>query len=189
MVNGHADESTLDSYDAERLPVMRALLESVKAQCVLQFNFDESGLTLKRRMAEQIIPLPDVQRKLVLELCGLEAPYPHEAGNHALTGCRLPDFDLLTLDGRSLRPAELLRDRKFLLLDLEGQSRQFEALQCAGLPLNVVSARVGRVPAEMDGVTGILVRPDGYVAWASSALARAGEVEAQLGRWLTRSKP
>ncbi|MNR49550.1 hypothetical protein D3C85_1689440 [compost metagenome] len=55
--------------------------------------------------------------------------------------------------------------------------------------MNVVSARVGRVPAEMDGVTGILVRPDGYVAWASSALARAGEVEAQLGRWLTRSKP
>ncbi|OEZ27530.1 FAD-dependent monooxygenase [Variovorax boronicumulans] len=189
VVNGHADESTLDSYDAERLPVMRALLESVKAQCVLQFNFDESGLALKRRMAEQIIPLPDVQRKLVLELCGLEAPYPHEAGNHALTGCRLPDFDLLTLDGRSLRPAEFLRDRKFLLLDLEGQSRQFEALQSAGLPLNVVSARVGRIPAAMDGVTGILVRPDGYVAWASSALARAGEVEAQLGRWLTRSKP
>lgn len=188
VINGHADESTLDSYDEERLPVMRLLLESVKAQCELQFNFEAGGIALKRHFSEHIIPLPDVQRKLVLELCGLQEPYRRDAASHPLTGCRLPDFDLITQDGQSLRPAQLLRDRRFLLLDLEGQSGQFGSLQSADLPLNIVSARVGRVPQALDGVTGLLVRPDGYVAWAGSDPAQAGTVRAALDRWLTRSR-
>jgi len=183
VIHGYADESTLDSYDEERLPVMHALLESVRAQCALQFNFCAQGVALKRHLAQHIIPLPDVQRKLVLLLCGLQAPYRRTAESHPLTGLRLPDFDLITQDGQSVRPAQLLRDRRFLLLDLEGQSRSFAALQSAGIPLNIVSARVGRIPASMEGVTGILVRPDGYVAWASSDPAQAGTVRAELDRW------
>lgn len=188
VIQGRADEATLESYDAERLPVMHALLESVKAQCELQFNFDAGGVVLKRHLAQHMIPLPDVQRRLVLELCGLQSPYPRDAASHPLTGCRLPDFDLIAEDGRSLRPAELLRDRRFLLLDLEGQSRQFEPLRAQGLALNIVSARVGRVPAAMDGVTGVLVRPDGYVAWAAGDTAQADTLQAQLDRWLIRGR-
>jgi hypothetical protein len=186
VVNGLADEATLDSYNGERLPVMRSLLESVKAQCVLQFNFDPDGVTMKRRLAEHIIPLPDVQRKLVLELCGLEQPYPSEAGSHPLVGHRVPDLDLVTLEGRCSRIAELLRDRRFLLLDLEGFSGQFAHADLAGLPVNVMQVRVGRQPPSMAGVKALLVRPDAYVAWASNEIAQPGQVEAQLALWLKR---
>ncbi|GAC1317309.1 MAG: monooxygenase [Collimonas sp.] len=186
VVKGLADEATLDTYDAERLPVMHALLESVKGQCALQFNFEPEAVTLKRRIAEHIIPLPDVQRKLVLELCGLETPYPCEAGGHPLIGQRLPDFDLVMLNGRSVSVAELLRDRRFLLLDLEGVNRQFEVIDVSGVPVNVVQARASRVPQSMHGVKGLLVRPDAYVAWASRDKASAIEVEAQLAKWLKR---
>jgi 2-polyprenyl-6-methoxyphenol hydroxylase-like FAD-dependent oxidoreductase len=186
VVNGIADEATLDSYDAERLPVMQALLESVKAQCVLQFNFDAAGVALKRRMAQHIIPLPDVQRKLVLELCGLEQPYPSDPESHALCGQRVPDFDVLGLDGRSVRITELLRDRQFVLLDLEGFSGQFAAVNTHGLPVKLIQARAAHVPAAMNGVKALLVRPDAYVAWARDDTAGAGQVEAALAKWLKK---
>ncbi|MCO5399705.1 FAD-dependent monooxygenase [Ralstonia soli] len=186
VVNGVADERTLETYNAERLPVMLRLLESVKAQCALQFNFSEEAVALKRRMQVHLIPLPDVQRKLVLELCGLEAPYPSEAGSHPLTGQRCPDVDLLCLDGRSVSVTETLRERKFVLLDLEGFGRQFASLDVSKLPVTVMQARAARIPDALVGVKGLLVRPDGYVAWASEMLAGPGEVEAQLEKWFKR---
>jgi hypothetical protein len=184
VVRGVATDATLDTYEAERLPVMHALLDSVMTQCVLQFNFSDEAVVLKRRFAQHVIPLPDVQRKLVLELCGLEVPYPREPGSHPLTGYRMPDIDLTTPDGRLRRVGELLRDRKFLLLDLEGVSSQFASLDVAGLPLNVVKGRIGRASESVRGATGILIRPDGYVAWASSDPAHGHAVDGQLTQWL-----
>jgi 2-polyprenyl-6-methoxyphenol hydroxylase-like FAD-dependent oxidoreductase len=186
VVNGVADAGTLDSYDAERLPVMHRLLESVKAQCALQFNFSADGVALKRWMQAQIIPLPDVQRKLVAELCGLEAPYPSAPGSHPLTGHRCPDVDLVLLDGRTVTMLETLRERTFVLVDLEGFGRQFETLDVTGLPVNVLRARIARIPPALEGVKGLLVRPDSYVAWASNTTVSIAEIEAQLGKWLQR---
>lgn len=184
VVKGIADQATLDTYNTERLPVMHALLESVKAQCVLQFNFEPQAVALKRRMAQHFIPLPDVQRKLVLELNGLESPYPCDPGSHPLTGQRVPDFDLIILDGQSVRVAELLRDRQFLLLDFEGASKQFDSLDVTGLPVNIVQARLAKVPEALNGVKGLLVRPDAYVAWASNDTSCASEIESQLLKWM-----
>lgn len=186
VVNGLADPATLDSYDAERLPVMHALLESVKAQCALQFSFGPEAIALKRRMQAQMIPLPEVQRKLVRELCGLEAPYPREADSHPLTGLPCPDLDLLLPDGSAVSVAQTLRERRFVLLDLEGFSRQFGAIDLSALPVTVLAARAARTPASMDGVKALLLRPDGYVAWVGTDVARAGEAEAELSKWLRR---
>ncbi|QYY33894.1 FAD-dependent monooxygenase (plasmid) [Cupriavidus pinatubonensis] len=186
VINGVADPSTLDTYDAERLPVMHALLESVKSQCALQFNFEPDAVALKRRMQEHIIPLPDVQRKLVLELSGLEAPYPRAPSSHSLTGQRCPDLDLLLPDGSAVAVTQTLRERRFVLLDLEGFSRQFAALNLSGWPVTVLAARAARIPASMEGVKALLLRPDGYVAWAATDVAQAAEAEAQLAKWLKR---
>lgn len=186
VINGAADDETLDTYDTERLPVMRRLLDSVQAQCALQFNFSAEAVVLKRRMQEQVIPLPDVQRKLVLELCGLETPYPRDPDAHPLTGHRCPDVDLMLLDGRSVAITETLRKREFVLIDLEGFGRQFASLDVGGRPVSVLQARAARIPASLDGIKGLLVRPDGYVAWASETPAGNDEIERQLKKWLRR---
>lgn len=184
VVQGHSDAAILDSYDEERLPVMRDLLDSVAAQCALQFNFEPEGVALKRRMQREYIPLPDVQRKLVRELCGLTRPYPTPPGSHPLAGRHAPDIDLVGLDGQSVRLAELLRQRRFVLLDLEGYSSQYASLSLDGLPVRCVQARLGRAPATLADVKGMLVRPDGYIAWAGTSVQQAGEVRTELARWL-----
>ncbi|HSV79703.1 MAG TPA: FAD-dependent monooxygenase [Ramlibacter sp.] len=185
VINGHAGEATLATYQSERMPVMQALLESVKAQCELQFSFGAGGVAMKRHLAQRVIPLPDVQRQLVRELCGLEHPYPTATPAHPTCGRPVPDFDVLTLDGASRRSGELLRGRRFVLLDLEGFSRQFQGLGDLTRQVDLVTGRAGRVPQSMAGVKAMLIRPDGYVAWASTSPARPGEVEAELGQWLS----
>ncbi|CAN5740227.1 monooxygenase [soil metagenome] len=187
VVQGFAPESTLDSYEAERMPVMRDLLESVKAQCALQFNFDADGVALKRHMAKHIVPLPDVQRRLVLELCGIDRAYPAEAGGHALAGRPMPGADVLLENGTSSSINALLRDRDFVLLDLEGMSRQFEAMDVTGPRVKFVVASLANPPASLEGVTAVLIRPDGYVAWASGDTAQANGAMRELGRWLMGS--
>ncbi len=181
VVQGRGGEATLDSYEAERLPVMRALLRSVETQCALQFNFEPEGVALKRYMASAIVPLPDVQRRLVLELCGLEQPYPAAPGSHRLAGGRVPDLDLVTVEGRATTVTELLRDRRFLLLDLEADRASGATLETGRLPVTAVKARAGRVPASLQGVKRLLVRPDAYVAWADDGADTAPQ---QLAGWL-----
>ena len=179
VVQGRGGEATLDSYEAERMPVIQALLRSVQAQCALQFNFEPEGVALKRYMASEMVQLPDVQRRLVRELCGLAQPYPSAPGSHPLVGQRAPDLDLVTMDGRTTSITALLRDRRFLLLNLEADRPPGSALETGRLPITHVQARAGRAPASLLGVKRLLVRPDAYVAWADD-----GTSPQQLGGWL-----
>jgi 2-polyprenyl-6-methoxyphenol hydroxylase-like FAD-dependent oxidoreductase len=184
VLRGWSAEALLDTYESERLPVMRALLRSVQAQCALQFNFDAEGVALKRYMQQEIVPLPDVQKRLVLELCGLQDPYPTPPGSHPLAGQRAPDLDLVLLDGTPTRITQLLRDRRFLLLDLEADRPGDTGLELASLPVSYVQARAGRVPPALQGVKRLLVRPDAYVAWAANDAAPAPGLRQALATWL-----
>jgi 2-polyprenyl-6-methoxyphenol hydroxylase-like FAD-dependent oxidoreductase len=184
VIRGMSPPAILDTYDAERMPVIKDLLSSVAAQCALQFNFSSDAVVLKRRMAERIIPIPAVQRTLGQELCGLGRAYPAPAGSHALVGHPVPDFDFVNVDGKSMRVAEGLRNQHFLLLDFEGISNQFAALHLEGLPLKYIKARVSNVPQTMATVKAMLIRPDAYVAWASDAIGNIKAVQSELFRWL-----
>ena len=170
-VQGRAGEATLDSYEQERMPVLRSLLRSVQAQCALQFNFEPEGVVLKRYMASEVVPLSDVQRRLVLELCGLQLPYRAEGASHALVGHHAPDIDLVTPDGRSTSITELLRDRHFLLLDLEADRPTDAAVVTGRMPVNFVKARAGKPYPALLGAKRLLVRPDAFVAWAGDGAA------------------
>ena len=188
VINFRAHDSTLDTYESERLPVMQRLLESVKTQCALQFNFSEDAVAMKRRLQEQIIPLPEVQQKLVLELSGLETPYPRPEGAHPADGWRCPDIDLVLLDGSSVSMLSLLRSRKFQLIDLEGFSHQFAKVDLSKYPVDFVQARLARIPDLLVGVKALLIRPDGYIAWASNGIDQADAVEIPLSMWFGGSQ-
>ena len=82
-------------------------------------------------------------------LSGIGVRYPRRRGEHALVGRRMPD--VVCADGRLY---ELLRDGRFVLL-----TRGAAAAERPGV--RVAAHTDPRLPAA------VLVRPDGYVAWAS----------------------
>ena len=80
----------------------------------------------------------------------------------------MPDLDVHTADGGSTRVFTLLHDARPLLLDLD---------ESGGFDITPWADRVRLVEAKHDGVwelpvlgevpatTGVLIRPDGHVAW------------------------
>lgn len=165
VLAGDASESLLDSYDLERRAVANELLDSVRAQCAVQFDFSEEGMVHKRDLENRFLPIPDVNRQVGLELNGLQSPYPRADDAHPLVGWRALDIDLILLDGRASRLANLLNDQRFVLLDLSGLSA-FAGMAGDG-GLAIVEARGVKLGEGEAGLQAILVRPDGYVAWAT----------------------
>jgi 2-polyprenyl-6-methoxyphenol hydroxylase-like FAD-dependent oxidoreductase len=182
VVKGQARPELLDTYEAERRPVVEALLQSVAAQCAVQFDFSEGGIAFKRMFERDLMPLPDVNRRLALELNGLTTDYPTEPGSHRLAGRRVVDVELQTPEGLT-RIGELLRGMEFLLVDLTGEDPYRDA-KYGTAPVQVVSAVPTLCPAELRGVGSLLVRPDGYVAWAEDGLGDTARADAAVERWL-----
>jgi 2-polyprenyl-6-methoxyphenol hydroxylase-like FAD-dependent oxidoreductase len=182
VVNGHASRILLASYEAERRPVTEALLRSVESQCAVQFDFTPEGVAFKRWFEKNLLPMPDVNRRLALELNGLVHPYPSPAGSHPMTGERAPDLELQTANGLA-RIGELLRNQEFLLIDCTG-NQAYDDLSLSGAPVRSVSGIPTGLPPSLHGVQSMLVRPDAYLAWVDSGVPEPQRAREELAQWL-----
>ncbi|PZG15269.1 FAD-dependent monooxygenase [Nonomuraea aridisoli] len=155
-VQGWAPDGTLDTYHAERHPVGRMVLR-------LSGRLLTTALarTRRARAARAALPIvnlfPPAAQRLRETMSGLAISYPAPAASHPLTGRRVPD---VRLTGEAGRLYEALREGRFVLLAPAGEPAATET----PLPAHVLHAtpRSPRLPL-------MLVRPDGYVAWASTA--------------------
>lgn len=100
-----------------------------------------------------------------------------------LVGRRMPDLDLETDDGR-IRVFTLLHDARGVLLDL-GLARGFDVGPWAGR-VRAVRARctgpwVLPVIGDVAAPRGVLIRPDGHVAWVANIVDE--ELPLALTRW------
>jgi hypothetical protein len=96
-------------------------------------------------------------------------------GDHPLIGSSAPDFKLE--DGTRL--GDLLHDGKGLLLDFT-EARELQTFgQTRKERLRYASAKA----QDNKGLTSILVRPDGFVAWATESKPDAIAVEESVKRW------
>ena len=106
-------------------------------------------------------------------LAGSDVRYDVGDG-HRLSGLMVPDLDLD--DGR--RVVELLHDGRPVLIDATGGA--------ASAVARAWSDRVDIVAAAIsDGPAAMLIRPDGYVAWAADEFGAddAATLRAALARW------
>ncbi|MBT2445270.1 FAD-dependent monooxygenase [Streptomyces sp. ISL-36] len=177
VVGGWAPEGLLDTYHGERHPVGARLLSNTLAQGTVFLGGEESEPL--RTLFAELIGLDPVKRYLAGVVSHLDVrydmgDYATADGGHPLLGRRLPPRVLTTAAG-PVGTAELLHSAQGVVLDLADDPEVREA--AAGWKDRVTTVTgVPRDPEVFAGATAVLVRPDGYVAWAGtdpSALAPA----------------
>ena len=164
VVNGTSPESLLDTYQDERHPVAARALRHTMALAVLQ-RPDERMKALVEMVSELAI-MDEPRKRLAGIISGLDIRYDLGEG-HPLLGRRMPDLDLVTVDG-PLRVFTLLHDAKPVLLNL-GEPGAFDITPWADRVRLIDAEYVGPWELPVLGAvptpTAVLIRPDGYVAW------------------------
>ncbi|MBV8463825.1 MAG: FAD-dependent monooxygenase [Acidimicrobiales bacterium] len=165
VVNGMSSDALLETYHEERHPVAARVLHNARAQMALSAT-DERTEALRETMAE-LLHMDEPRKRFAGMMSGLDIAYDVGDG-HPLAGRRVPDLELDTAQG-PVRVFSLLHDAQAILLHLE---------EGADFDLERWSARVRWVEARYRGVwdlpvlgeiaapPALLIRPDGYVAWA-----------------------
>ena len=174
-LRGTAGPELLDTYHTERHETGRRMLANTRAQSLLVLGGTEAQ-PLRDLLAE-LITYPDVARHLAAKVSGLDIRYDVGDGPHPLLGRRLPHLPL-TAGGRATSSTELLRAGRGVLLDLADNAVLRRRAHAWRDRVDIVTA----VPAgDLPETTGVLVRPDGHVAWAAPG-SHLG-VSAALARW------
>jgi 2-polyprenyl-6-methoxyphenol hydroxylase-like FAD-dependent oxidoreductase len=164
VVKGISPDRLLDTYHDERHPVAARVLRTTMAQVALM-RVDDRTDALRDSVAE-LLGMDEPRRRFAAMMSGLDIHYDLGEG-HPLLGRRMPDLDLVAGDG-PLRVFTLLHHARPVVLHLDGPG---------GVDIAPWADRVQSVDARYDGPwelpalgavaapTGVVVRPDGYVAW------------------------
>jgi 2-polyprenyl-6-methoxyphenol hydroxylase-like FAD-dependent oxidoreductase len=167
VVNGWAPEALLDTYESERFPVGERVMMHSQAQTALMAPGPE--VDALRALFSELARIPEVASHMAGLLAGSDVRY--EVGDdHPMSGLMVPA--LVFDDGR--RVEELLRAGRPVLLDLTG------GLAMTHDRVDVVNGSMADRPA-----AALLIRPDGYVAWAADDLGAGARARLRraLSRW------
>jgi hypothetical protein len=160
----------LDSYTSERHPVGARILDWTRAQVALM---RPSSRPLQA-VVRDLVDTRDGATYFAERVWGVSIRY--DLGeDHPLVGRSCPDLELE--DGTRL--GSLLRDGNGLLLDF-GPQPSLRALD------GLWGDRVRYVASDARdrlGLRALLVRPDGFVAWASDTTPGPEEVTRAAARW------
>jgi 2-polyprenyl-6-methoxyphenol hydroxylase-like FAD-dependent oxidoreductase len=152
----------LDTYEPERRPAAQRMVTHSQAAAVLLSPGND--VTSLREMFTELLDKRELVQHMADWAAGTDVRY--EEGPHPLVGGFVPELELEPHG----RLAELTRTARPLLVDLTGT--------LATDKVDVITAK-----ADTD-ITAMLVRPDGYVAWASSDPVPDGEELARaIDRW------
>jgi hypothetical protein len=136
-------------------------------------------VTALRELFAELLEDPGTVRRISDLLSGNDNRYDMGADAHPLAGRWVPDFAVAG-GGVTRRVAELARAGRPLLIDFTENECVAAATADVAERITVAAGRpIGEVPA-----TALLVRPDGYVAWASSATEpEVDDLRGVLRRW------
>ncbi|MBP5939942.1 FAD-dependent monooxygenase [Streptomyces acidiscabies] len=175
VVRGWAPPTLLDSYTAERHPIGAWVLDWTRAQIALMRP--ESHARALREVFTDLTRTVDGTTYLVKKISGVWQRYALP-GDHPLVGASAPDLEL----SDSTRLADHLHTARGLLLDLADDPKLRARAEDYGDRLTILTATC----ADRPGLAALLVRPDGFTAWAADtepAGAGGEPLEAALERW------
>lgn len=171
-IKGDAPVGLLESYVSERLEVGAQILDWSRAQVAIM-RPDRSARALEA-IIRDLIETRDGAAYFAERVWGVSLRY-NLAGTHPLVGRSVPDFELL--DGTT--PSLHLRSGRGLFLDFCG----CKLLQALAHGWSDRITYVASDAKERLGLSAVLVRPDGYVAWASEAEPDVGAAAEAASWW------
>jgi len=189
-VHGWAPDGLLDTYTSERHPIGAQVLDWTRAQVALMRG-DEKTTQLRRVVQQDLLSNTATTTHLLRTTSGIAQRYDVDpvkvtgAGTtqHELNGRLVGDAPLA--DGSRL--ADHFHTGRFVLLDrLEGAlAATADAWAEQVAPVLETAATAG-CPDSYRALTGLLVRPDGVIAWATDTTdpeAATADLAAALTRW------
>ncbi|WP_223190798.1 FAD-dependent monooxygenase [Nonomuraea terrae] len=156
-VRGWAPPGLLDTYEAERRPAAERVAVHTQAQLALAAPGPE--VTALREVFGELLADAPARHRIAALLAGSDVTYAMPAPPHPLVGRFLPEL-----------PAGPAAQARPVLLAPAAEG------------VRVRHGRVDVVPA--DGPDAVLVRPDGYVAWAGTP---DETLERALATWFAES--
>jgi len=162
-VRGLGNELLVDSYTAERRPVIRSVIETTHRLTRVMGTSSKLAQAMRNTVIPLVSGLPAFQHRFVQNLSGLGIAY---RGSPIIHGEGKRYFD------ESLRGGKGFDNRFLLLLEDDTGPSIREAAKRVCESLNpLVELRLAR----RHGIA--LVRPDGYVAFAADSQKEAGVLE------------
>ncbi|MCB5911384.1 FAD-dependent monooxygenase [Streptomyces pinistramenti] len=171
VLQGRSPDTLLDSYQAERHPVGRMVLRNSGGLLRLAVLHTPARRALRTAGAQLISHFPPLSRRALRTVSGIGIAYPAGRGAHRLTGRRAPDIRFAD----TTRLYELLRHGRFVLITPAAETEPQRP-----------NDRVIRASWAGGRRTAVLVRPDGYIAWADDTRdprARAKALRHALDHW------
>ncbi|MFI6478944.1 FAD-dependent oxidoreductase [Nonomuraea sp. NPDC050663] len=156
-----APEELLDSYQAERHPVGKAVLRSSGAIIRAAMIKSRVGRVMRGLVVRTVLAIPPARKRITGQISGVGYAYDAPPGSHSLVGKRAAD---VPLDGTRLY--EALRGQRFVLAGAADVSGWEDRVRVVA-------------PATAGGPM-VLVRPDGYVGWAGTDPAEVPHALARL---------
>jgi 2-polyprenyl-6-methoxyphenol hydroxylase-like FAD-dependent oxidoreductase len=177
-----APEGLLDSYFAERYPIGAKVLDWSRAQAAIMKP--DPGARALNAIMRDLMETRDGATYVAGRLWGVTTHYDL-GGGHPLVGHSVPNFEFE--DG--VRIGELMHDGQGVLLDFDGNALLNALAIEYGDQLKYVSGQA----KEQLGLSAVLIRPDGFVAWASDGDASHGKTGEQSIRqaaalWFARKE-
>jgi 2-polyprenyl-6-methoxyphenol hydroxylase-like FAD-dependent oxidoreductase len=179
VARSDASPELLDSYGAERAPAGQAVIQDTLAQTAVVAAQGREGQALRAMLASALTASPDFNRRLAVAASGVDVAYPAGAGDHPLTGRRVPNLKLT--DGSDVFGR--LTPGRFVLTGIPPGDLAGQAGPDAGAAVAATGNGFAGAQPPWDSVAAALIRPDGHLAWAAGAPDPTGAA-AVLRRWL-----
>jgi hypothetical protein len=193
VYRGHATQSLLDTYDEERLPIIRQLVETTERATDL-FNSDSPFVhSLIRHALPVALGFPAIRRKGATIVSELGGNYQRSSLSDGLQtagtlkpGDRFPDIVLN--EETSDMALDLLDPSAFTVLSFGGDASTISA----GLTRSPLPTVQRSFPRATDAVRGLLgdarvavVRPDGYLLCTGDPSDVLKQLSSWTERWLS----
>jgi 2-polyprenyl-6-methoxyphenol hydroxylase-like FAD-dependent oxidoreductase len=175
VVRGLAPDRILDTYHAERHPAGQRVIDNTRAQLALMRP--DPALDPLRELVHELLGLGQVSRHLGDMISAQEVTYPDESDASPLTGRFFPNMALTGAAGPATI-AELLSDARPVLLVFTDTGLADHAAGWQDIVRTVEVTGNQAVPWRA-----VLLRPDGYVAWACTSESEEAGLGEALRRW------